>query len=135
MIKAFNEDKPYNQFIIEQLAGDELDKSDSYDALTATASSALDPGFAIATGKSQLIGYDYMDDMVRTTIQGFQALTINCARCHDHKFDPITRMDYYKTVAIFNSAVEYDQPLVPDDRVDAYIRKDSNELNAKIKDA
>ncbi len=43
--------------------------------------------------------FDYLDDMVRTTFQAFQALTVNCARCHDHKFDPITRVDYYRSLA------------------------------------
>ena len=65
-------------------------------------------------------------------MQGFQALTINCARCHDHKFDPITRKDYYKTIAIFNGAVEYDHPLVPAEEWNKY-QKTADDLNAKIK--
>ena len=63
--------------------------------------------------------------MIRTTFQGFWALSVNCARCHDHKFDPITRLDYYKSVAAFWPYVDYDQPLVPKEQVDAY--------NAKVK--
>src|SRR5678815_5761839 len=70
--------------------------------------------------------------MIRTTFQGFMGLTVNCARCHDHKFDPITRRDYYKSLAVFNSYVEYDYPLVPADEWSKY-EKASNEINAKIK--
>ena len=70
--------------------------------------------------------------MVRTTYQGFQALTVNCARCHDHKFDPITRKDYYDQVAIFNGVVEYDHPLVPSDEWNAY-QKAADQINAQVK--
>jgi Protein of unknown function (DUF1553)/Protein of unknown function (DUF1549)/Planctomycete cytochrome C len=132
VIKAFNEDKPYNQFVTEQLAGDEL-QNPSFDALTATGFVRLGPRVFDRDLENPNYRFDYMDDMARTAMQGFQALTINCARCHDHKFDPITRKDYYKTIAIFNSAVEYDHPLVPADQWNAY-EKTSNELNAKIKD-
>jgi hypothetical protein len=132
VIKAFNEDKPYNQFVTEQLAGDELENP-SYDALTATGFVRLGPRVFDRDLENPNYRFDYMEDMARTTIQGFQALTINCARCHDHKFDPITRKDYYKTIAIFNSAVEYDHPLVPAAEWNAY-QKTADELNAKIKD-
>jgi len=132
VIKAFNEDKPYDQFVIEQLAGDEL-QNPSYDALTATGFVRLGPKVYDRDLENPNYRFDYMEDMARTTMQGFQALTINCARCHDHKFDPITRKDYYKTIAIFNSAVEYDHPLVPAEVWNKY-EKTANELNAKIKD-
>jgi hypothetical protein len=124
VIKAFNEDKPYNQFIIEQLAGDELDKP-TPDSLIATTYYRVGPRVRFREANYPSYRYDYMDDMVRTTFQGFQGLSVNCARCHDHKFDPITRLDYFKTVAAFWSYVDYDQPLVPKDQVDAY--------NAKLK--
>ena len=132
VIKAFNEDKPYNQFVTEQLAGDEL-PNPSFDAVTATGFVRLGPRVFDRDLENPNYRFDYMDDMARTAMQGFQALTINCARCHDHKFDPITRKDYYKTIAIFNSAVEYDHPLVPADQWNAY-EKTANEMNAKIKD-
>jgi hypothetical protein len=73
-----------------------------------------------------------LDDIIRTTYQSFQALSVNCARCHDHKFDPITRKDYYKTIAVFNGFVEYDHPLVPPEEWDRY-QKSANEINGKIK--
>ncbi len=76
--------------------------------------------------------FDYLDDMVRTTFQSFQALTVNCARCHDHKFDPITRKDYYKSLAMFNGFVEYEHPLVPSDEWTKY-QKIADEINGKTK--
>ena len=124
VIKAFNEDKPFNQFIVEQLAGDELDKP-TPDSLIATTYYRIGPRVRFREANYPSYRYDYMDDMIRTTFQGFEALSVNCARCHDHKFDPITRLDYFKAVAAFWPYVDYDQPLVPKDQVDAY--------NAKLK--
>ena len=70
VIKAFNEDKPYNQFIVEQLAGDELDKP-TYDSLTATTYYRVGPRVRFREANYPSYRYDYMDDMVRTTFQGF----------------------------------------------------------------
>ena len=131
VIKAFNQDKPYNQFILEQLAGDELDKP-TFDSLTATGFVRLGPRVLDRDLENPNYRFDYLDDMVRTTYQAFQALTVNCARCHDHKFDPITRKDYYKSLAMFNGFVEYEHPLVPSDEWSKY-QKVADELNGKIK--
>jgi Protein of unknown function (DUF1553)/Protein of unknown function (DUF1549)/Planctomycete cytochrome C len=131
VIKAFNEDKPYNRFILEQLAGDELDKP-TFDSLTATGFVRLGPRVLDRDLENPNYRYDYLDDIIRTTYQSFQALSVNCARCHDHKFDPITRKDYYKTIAVFNGFVEYDHPLVPPEAWDKY-QKSANEINSKIK--
>ena len=119
VIKAFNEDKPYDQFVIEQLAGDELDHPTN-DSLTGTTYYRIGPRVRFREKNYPSYRYDYMDDMVRTTFQGFMGLSVNCARCHDHKFDPITRLDYYKSVAAFWGYVDYDQPLVPKEKVDEY---------------
>jgi hypothetical protein len=120
-IKAFNEDKPFNQFIIEQLAGDELDHP-TYDSLTATTFYRIGPRVRFREKNYPSYRYDYMDDMIRTTFQGFMGLSVNCARCHDHKFDPITRMDYYRSAAAFWGYVDYDHPLAPKAKVDEYER-------------
>ncbi len=120
-IKAFNQDKPYNQFIVEQLAGDELDHP-TYDSLTATTFYRIGPRVRFREKNYPSYRYDYMDDMIRTTFQGFMGLSVNCARCHDHKFDPITRMDYYRSAAAFWSYVDYDHPLVPKEQVVEYER-------------
>lgn len=101
VIAAFNGDKPYDRFALEQLAGDELtDANDEtriamgYHAL-GTWQDEVDP--------LELPQYraDEMDDMLRTTSQTFLGLTIGCARCHNHKFDPVTMVDYYSLAAIF----------------------------------
>ncbi len=132
VIKAFNEDKPYNQFIIEQLAGDEIAKP-TFDSETATGFVRLGPRVLDRDLENPNYRFDYMDDMARTTMQGMQALTINCARCHDHKFDPITRKDYYKTLAIFNSYAEYDFPLVSPAEWEKY-ETAAKTIDAKVKD-
>lgn len=125
VIKAFNQDKPYDRFIVEQLAGDELDHP-TYDSLTATTFYRIGPRVRFREKNYPSYRYDYMDDMIRTTFQGFMGLSVNCARCHDHKFDPITRMDYYRSAAAFWGYVNYDHPLAPQQKVDEYerIKKD-----------
>ena len=121
VIKAFNEDKPFNQFVVEQLAGDELDQP-SNDSLIATSFYRIGPRVRFREKQNPSNRYDYMDDMIRTTFQGFMGLSVNCARCHDHKFDPITRMDYYRSMAMFWGYVDYDTPIAPKAQVDEYQR-------------
>ena len=100
VIKALNDDMPYDQFLFEQLAGD-----------TTGTDAAL--GFLVA-GPANLPGQigrdeeamrqarqDELDEVVRTVSQAFFGLTIGCARCHDHKFDPISQRDYYSMQAVF----------------------------------
>ncbi len=121
VIKAFNQDKPYNRFVVEQLAGDELDNRDS-DALIATTYYRIGPRVRFREKDNPYYRYEYMDDLIRTTFQGFLGLSVNCARCHDHKFDPITRLDYYRSMAMFNGYVNYDYLLGPADKVSEYER-------------
>ena len=97
VIRALNQDKPFNQFIIEQLAGDELFPG-HVDALTATGIYRLGV-WDDEPADRDLAFYDGMDDLVTTIGQGFMGLTFNCARCHDHKVDPISQQDYYQLVA------------------------------------
>jgi len=121
VIKAFNEDKPYDRFVVEQLAGDELDNPDN-DSLIATTYYRIGPRVRFREKNYPSYRYDYMDDMIRTTFQGFMGLSVNCARCHDHKFDPISRLDYYRSMAAFWGYVDYDQPLAPKAKVEEYER-------------
>jgi hypothetical protein len=131
VIKAFNEDKPYDRFILEQLAGDELaDKS--YDSLIATTYYRVGPRVRYREKDNPYYRYEYLDDTLRTTFQGFMGLSVNCARCHDHKFDPISRMDYYRAMALIFSNVEYDHPLAPPDQVAAYEQR-KQAVNAQIR--
>ena len=100
VIDAFNRDKPIDRFILEQLAGDELPDA-SAESLVATGFLRLghwdDEPADPATDR-----FDQLDDMVSTTSSAFLGITLGCARCHDHKFDPFPARDYYSMVAIFN---------------------------------
>lgn len=108
VISSFNEDKPYNRFILEQIAGDEL--PDGGDA-----------GW-IATGFYRLgvwddepddkraAEFDGQDDILKTTTETFLGLTVGCARCHDHMFDPISQRDYYEMLAFFRNVKPYAKP-------------------------
>jgi hypothetical protein len=101
VIRSLNDDKPYDQFIVEQLAGDEL-SDPSNDALIATGYYRLGTWDDEPADKLQA-RYDWFDDLVATTGQTFLGLTINCARCHDHKIDPLTQRDYYAMLAFFHN--------------------------------
>jgi mono/diheme cytochrome c family protein len=100
VIRAFNEDKPYDRFILEQLAGDELEDRDA-DTLIATSYYRLGP-WDDEPADEQEDRFDQLEDIVSTTSQVFMGLTLGCARCHNHKFEPLTARDYYSMVAIFN---------------------------------
>jgi hypothetical protein len=119
VIKAFNQDKPYSRFILEQLAGDELDDRD-YDSLIATTYYRIGPRVRYREKDNPYYRYEYLDDMIRTTFQGFMGLSVNCARCHDHKFDPISRMDYYRSMAMIFGNVDYNHPLAPPEKIADY---------------
>lgn len=121
VIKSFNEDKPYDRFIIEQLAGDELEEP-SYNSLIATSFYRIGPRVRFREKDNPYYRYEYLDDIIRTTFQGFMGLSVNCARCHDHKFDPVSRLDYYRTVAMFFGYVDVEHPLAPPDKVAEYER-------------
>jgi len=105
VIRSFNSDKPYDQFLTEQLAGDELE--------TVTADSVIATGY-YRLGRWDdepadplLAFYDDIDDIITTTSQTMLGLTVNCARCHDHKIDPIPQRDYYRMVGFFRHVRRY----------------------------
>ena len=100
IIQAFNEDKPYNRFIMEQLAGDELPDRTA-DAVIATGFHRLGT-WDDEPADRDLAKYDYLDDILRTTTETFLGLTVGCARCHDHKIDPIPTRDYYGILAFLH---------------------------------
>jgi mono/diheme cytochrome c family protein len=113
VIRAFNEDKPYDRFIREQLAGDET-WPDSPDAHIATGYLRLGLENNLKTEQTRL---DDLDDLVATTSNAFLGVTVGCARCHNHKFDPIPQKDYYRMQAVFVPMKPHDYPLVPADEV------------------
>ena len=107
LINAFNKDLPYDQFITQQLAADRLPEVQNGDDKTALA--AL--GF-LNIGRRFLNSQpDIIDDRIDVTMRGFQGFTVACARCHDHKFDPIPTQDYYSLYSIFASSNEVAAPI------------------------
>ena len=105
VIKSFNEDKPYDLFIKEQLAGDEFAQL-TEDSITATGYYRLGIWDDEPVSQKQAL-YDDLDDIIATTSQVFLGLTMNCARCHDHKLDPIPQKDYYSFLAFFSGFRRY----------------------------
>lgn len=106
VIKAFNQDKPYDLFLQEQLAGDLLPPSDDYhvnnERITATGFLSLG-GKMLAEDDPVKMRMDIIDEQVDTIGRTFLGLTLGCARCHDHKYDPISMADYYGLAGIFHS--------------------------------
>ena len=100
VIRSFNRDKPFDRFALEQLAGDELPDA-SAETLIATGYFRLGP-WDDEPADPETDRFDQLDDIVSTTSQVFLGLTLGCARCHNHKFDPLTARDYYSMVAVFN---------------------------------
>jgi len=101
VIRAFNEDRPYDRFIEEQLAGDELDEVTTA-SIIATGFMRLhqwddEPGAGALQHK-----YDNLDDVAKTASEAFLAMTMGCARCHDHKGDPISQREYYSFLSFFH---------------------------------
>jgi len=124
-IRAFNEDKPYSRFVQEQIAGDVLFRD--------SAESTIATGF-IATGPWDFVGhvelpesktdgliarYNDRDDMVMNTMSTFLSLTVHCARCHDHKFDPISQEEYYRLQAVFAGVDRVNRPVDTDPQMAA----------------
>ena len=106
VIRSFNADKPYDQFIREQIAGDELPHGDNPDPVIATGYYRLGLWDDEPSDPEQAL-FDGFDDLVTVSGQGFLAMTLNCARCHDHKKDPIPQADYYRLLAFFRDVRPY----------------------------
>lgn len=116
VIRAFNEDLPYDQFLVQQIAADQLPLGDDKRPLAAM-------GF-LTLGRRFLNNEpDIIDDRIDVVMRGMQGLTVTCARCHDHKFDPIPQKDYYSLYGVFASSVEPSQlPLISQPaRTEAYV--------------
>ncbi|GIW97969.1 MAG: cytochrome c [Pirellulaceae bacterium] len=121
VIRAFNQDKPYDRFVVEQLAGDELWEEQPEEK--------KDPELLIASGFLRLGPWDpamvkndearqiYLDDLVNAVGQTFLSTTLRCVKCHDHKFDPIPTRDYYRVYAVFahTQLAERPAPFLPEE--------------------
>lgn len=130
VIRAFNEDKPFDQFIVEQIAADHLPLGEDKSALAALGYLTLGRRFLNNQN-------DIIDDRIDVVTRGFMGLTVSCARCHDHKFDPIPTKDYYSLHGVFASSEEPEEkplmgPLVESEAYREFLRKQA-EVDAKIK--
>lgn len=127
VIKSFNSDKPYNTFVQEQIAADELwstnmdlegtlklpkDKEENVNRRVGTSLFTLGSFPIEFTYYGDQFRAEWQADAVDTLSSAFLGLTVGCARCHDHKFDPITQRDYYRMTALFAGSVEREIPLV-----------------------
>ncbi len=136
VIRALNQDLPFNRFMMEQVAGDLLAPGDPN---VEVATGFLVAGPHDTVGNSNLAATrqqraDDLDDIVNATASSFLGLTVNCARCHDHKFDPIQQLDYYRLAAIFNGVTHGDRPVAtPEARADR--EKLASPLEQQIKSA
>ncbi|MFN0199303.1 MAG: PSD1 and planctomycete cytochrome C domain-containing protein [Planctomycetaceae bacterium] len=126
VVQALNDDLPYDRFVLQQLAGDLLVEEFGLESTAATGFIALGmiyqsdgntpEGLAVAESET-------LDDRVNTVTQGLLGLTVSCARCHDHKFDPVPTEDYYSLAGIFrNAKYAEDAPLASQDVVEQYCR-------------
>jgi cytochrome c553 len=109
VVRAFNEDKPYDRFIKEQIAGDELYPGNT-EALIATGFLRAGPWEHTAMSVEAVTRQLFLDDVTHATVNVFLGLTLGCARCHDHKFDPLPTKDYYRMQAVFAST-EFARPV------------------------
>jgi mono/diheme cytochrome c family protein len=123
LIRSLNGDKPYDRFVMEQVAGDELypDDPDGIVALGFLAAGPWDESsllnIADDTVDKQIARYLDRDDMVTTTMATFTGTSVQCARCHDHKFDPVSQAEYYGLQAVFAGVDRANRPYDPDPRV------------------
>lgn len=128
VVKSFNDDKPYNVFVQEQIAGDELwpdnldldprrvyvvseEKKRHLEARIGTGFYLLGPRIHESALDARRLRYETLTDWADTTASAFMGITLACARCHEHKFDPLTQEDYFSLQAVFASAREVELPL------------------------
>ena len=144
VIRSFNQDKPFDQFLLEQLAGDEMVArpyknltTDQIEKLTATgflrmAADGTGSGANNPVGRNQV-----MADTIKIVSTSLLGLSVGCAQCHDHRYDPIPQQDYYRFRAIFEPAINWNNWKTPDQRrVSLYTdadRKKSAEIEADAK--
>ena len=142
VVQAFNEDKPYPQFVKEQIAGDVIEPIDP-NRIVATGFLTAGPWDEAGNGSvskplKARIREEELEDMIGTVGQTFLGLTVNCARCHDHKFDPIQQKDYYRFKAVFEGVHYGNRPILTPDQLRhrdeeiARLNKQIGETNAQL---
>ncbi|MGB7342918.1 MAG: PSD1 and planctomycete cytochrome C domain-containing protein [Pirellulaceae bacterium] len=111
VIRAFNSDKPYNEFVRQQIAGDEIDASDA-DSVIATGFLRMGPWEQTSMSVFRVTRQQWLDDVTDSVGQTFLAHPLQCCKCHDHKFDPLPTRDYYSMMAVF-STTQFAEPDMP----------------------
>ncbi len=136
VIRACNDDLPYDRFLSQQIAGDELEPNNP-DALIATGFYRLPPEETNGSNY-RMVRQDILDDVTDVFATSFLGLTLGCARCHDHKFDPLTQKDYFRLQAFFTPLIQRDDlPVASAGEQEDYRRrlakweKDTKELRGK----
>ena len=124
VIRSFNEDKPFDQFAIEQIAGDEWDP-DNPEMIFATGFLRMGPWEHTSMSVAKITRQQFLDDVTDSVGQTFLSHPLQCARCHDHKFDPIPTKDYYRIQAVFDSTQFADRtvPFQPYENLVDYTEK------------
>ncbi len=129
IIDAINTDLPFDQFIRLQIAGDLIDQQKG---AVATGFFSLGPTYRSDGGDPEATAQaksETLDDRIDTLSRGILGLTVSCARCHEHKFDPIPQLDYYSLAGVFNNTNVIIKPIAPQEIIDRY-----NEAQTQIKD-
>lgn len=123
VIRSFNQDKPFNEFVVEQIAGDELHPDDP-EAIIATGFLRMGPwGTAMIPQKE--LRQIYLDDLVHSVGQSFLSMPMRCCKCHDHKFDPVPTRDYYSMYATFATTqpAEMNVTFHPEENLNGFAEK------------
>ena len=132
VIQSFNDDLPYDEFVKAQLAGDLMDPKVRYKMLPATGFLGLGPWY-YDNGSNEVTRADERHDRVDAVTRGFLGLTVACARCHDHKYDPIPQTDYYALAGVFYNTIYEEYPAAPKKVVEDYMKlEDDLDLKQKI---
>ncbi len=119
VIRSFSDDKPFSRVVLEHLAGDAVDPGnpDVEVGLTFLVCGPYDIVGNLDPVQAAQIRANTVDDMVRATSEAFLGLTVGCARCHDHKFDPISQRDYYRMFATFAGVHHEDRVVAPEEKI------------------
>ncbi len=120
VIQAMNDDMPYDQFVKAQIAGDLMDEKIRYKTLPATGFLGLGPWY-FDNGAVEVTRADERHDRVDVVTRGFLGMTVACARCHNHKYDPIPQTDYYALAGVFLNTDYHEYPRIPKATLDKFL--------------
>ena len=124
VVQSFNKDMPYNTFVKYQVAGDLIEGGDQHERIAALGLFALGPVYYAENVEKAKAAADEWDDRIDTVSRGVLGLTVSCARCHDHKYDPISTSDYYGLAGLFASTNYQERPVVSAEVVHSRKAKD-----------